>query len=321
MSSTIHTHWCYPCRQRVRPVEREIVCPYCNGGFIEELPENEELVPEDFFIPNSEDHSHQTPAEDQMMDLLYSLMMQRDPNPRIDPVEVFDAIVRQRMGGRNPNINVRVVLNHSPGSAFSNGSPRSGPRDVDNGDYFTDRGLQELIEQISMNDRQGPPPAPRSLIDAMPTIKITQAHMHTDSQCPVCQDRFELGIEAREMPCKHIYHSDCIVPWLVQHNSCPVCRLEMPTQGTDTDSARGNQSSGGENSGGSSSRSRDYGRSGGVTLNSLQNQGRRNPWYVMWPFRPSSSNTHHHAEYRGSRTSSTREQNNEMSYSGWPFEY
>ncbi|KAG2674604.1 hypothetical protein I3760_13G144300 [Carya illinoinensis] len=317
MSSTVDTHWCYQCRQRVRPVEREIACPRCDEGFIEEL------VPED--------HSHQTPAEDpsqqipNMMDFLYSLMMQRDSNPRIDPVEVFDAIASLRMGGRNPNMNFRLrsgdpylVLNHSPGSAFSNGSPRSGPIEVDLGDYSTERRLQELIEQLSANDRRGPPPAPRSSIDAMPTIKITQAHMHTDSHCPVCQDRFDLGSEAREMPCKHFYHSDCIVPWLVQHNSCPVCRLEIPTQGTDTDSARGNRSSGGENSGGSS---RDYGSSGGVTLNSLQNQGRRNPWYVMWPFRPSSSNTHNHAEYRGSRTSSTREQNNEMSYSGWSFDY
>ncbi|CAA7059905.1 unnamed protein product [Microthlaspi erraticum] len=90
--------------------------------------------------------------------------------------------------------------------------------------------FQELFNRLSVSaqDRRGPPPASPTLISSMPKIKIRQKHLGLDPYCPVCQDRFEIGSVASKMPCKHIYHSECIVPWLVQHNSCPVCRKELP---------------------------------------------------------------------------------------------
>ncbi|KAK7276625.1 hypothetical protein RIF29_17768 [Crotalaria pallida] len=352
------THWCHACRQPIVLDGRDFVCPYCDGGFVQELSEVQGAAPQ-FTFSSQSGEPHQMPD---LIDAIHAFIGRRGSDPRFGLIDAVDNVMRQRMAGRHPNFDVRgrsgsvsmppdqswgvyssgpylIFHGQVPGFALTNGGPRGGPRRVDFGDYFMGPGLEELIEQLTMNDRHGPAPAARSSIDAMPTIKITQAHLRSDSHCPVCKERFELGSEAREMPCNHIYHSDCIVPWLVQHNSCPVCRVELPPQGHA--SARGSRSSGGRNANSNSVDDNSRGRE-----NTNQNQGRRNPLSFLWPFRSSSSNNNnnnnnnsnnnssssnnnnnnnnnnnHYTETRGSSSSTTPDQYDGTSYSGWPFDY
>jgi E3 ubiquitin-protein ligase RNF115/126 len=89
-------------------------------------------------------------------------------------------------------------------------------------------------------------------VEKLPVIEVTEELLESDSsQCAVCKDTFALGEKAKQMPCKHIYHTDCILPWLELHNSCPVCRHELPTDDPDYEQrARGGGGGGGGAGGG-----------------------------------------------------------------------
>jgi E3 ubiquitin-protein ligase RNF115/126 len=92
-------------------------------------------------------------------------------------------------------------------------------------DYILGPGLEMLLQHLLDSDltRHGTPPAQKEAMEAMPRVKIEEI-----VGCSVCLEDFKIGDEARQLPCKHHFHHDCIVPWLEMHSSCPVCRYEMP---------------------------------------------------------------------------------------------
>ncbi|KAH6591372.1 hypothetical protein BASA50_008726 [Batrachochytrium salamandrivorans] len=46
--------------------------------------------------------------------------------------------------------------------------------------------------------------------------------------CAICLDDFVVGSRVRELPCRHIFHSLCIDPWLLKHNRlCPICKRDV----------------------------------------------------------------------------------------------
>ncbi|CAI9781335.1 unnamed protein product [Fraxinus pennsylvanica] len=92
--------------------------------------------------------------------------------------------------------------------------------------------LDEAIQQLTLNNSQHGSQilAPRSVIEALPTVRIGERDAKSGLNCAVCLEDFKEHTRARKMPCNHMFHSDCIVPWLLQHNSCPVCRLRLPTE-------------------------------------------------------------------------------------------
>lgn len=87
------------------------------------------------------------------------------------------------------------------------------------GDYaWGNAGFDAVITQLLNNldgSNSGPPPMPKDQVDTLPTVKISDDQVkNTNLQCTVCMDDFQVGDSARQLPCEHFFHQDCIVPWL-----------------------------------------------------------------------------------------------------------
>jgi hypothetical protein len=57
--------------------------------------------------------------------------------------------------------------------------------------------------------------------------------------CVVCRDGFEIGHVVVRLPfCSHVFHEPCALRWLTIHNTCPVCRRELPTDDMEYENER-----------------------------------------------------------------------------------
>ncbi|XP_059304512.1 E3 ubiquitin-protein ligase RING1-like [Lycium ferocissimum] len=158
-------------------------------------------------------------------------------NNQFDPFAFLNNYFNTMRAGAGGGANVQLIFENHPGGEFRV------PGNL--GDYFLGPGLEQLIQQLAENDpnRYGTPPASKSVVAGLPDVKIKEELLDSDSsQCAVCKDTFELGEVAKQIPCKHIYHKDCIMPWLEMHNSCPVCRYELPTDDPDYENRKTSQS-------------------------------------------------------------------------------
>ncbi|KAK3039167.1 hypothetical protein RJ639_026700 [Escallonia herrerae] len=304
---TYQLYWCYQCHRAVRIAsenQSEIVCPRCFGQFLNEIDVSRPRPVLEF---TDFDPSHEAR-------ILEALSLMFDPliGFRNHDVNVLDNRSSDfgRRGRLWPWRRHRSFVDGTDDWVPESGilaRPRSwiilrpgGPSPVrqnaqpegliplhgDAGDYFVGRGMDELIQQLTQNDRPGPAPVPESVIDALPTVKITSTHLVNDSECPVCKEEFMVGGEARELPCNHIFHSECIIPWLRLHNSCPVCRHELPVP-TD----------GGTRDGDSSEDS--HGGGGGRCPRCLRWRQLTSLWPSRFRYRPLNPHRHNITSSRG----------------------
>jgi hypothetical protein len=103
------------------------------------------------------------------------------------------------------------------------------------------------LQAVGRGDDGFPTSYPPGFMDPVPTplsanarVNLTGAKFHREKgkldQCTICSSSFAEGVKILALPCKHFFHKDCINPWFVSHNNCPLCRATVPDEDDESSS-------------------------------------------------------------------------------------
>lgn len=257
--------YCHVCSMEVNIPNTDFTCPHCSGGFVEELPSVPNTTSGSSSASSLADGPSNSSSDalglNRMVDLdairgeIETLLMSRN-----GPIEIAIGPANRRSsmllgsgggasssgnnsgasggpgGGRvhPPNLGsldtvlLDVLQSLSGGEdgyfgatpMFFMGNP---------GDYAWGReGIDTIVTQLlNQMETSGPPPLPKDKIDEIPKVHVTSEDVERKTQCSVCWEDFRLNEIVRRLPCLHIYHENCIVPWLDLHGTCPICRKSL----------------------------------------------------------------------------------------------
>jgi hypothetical protein len=97
------------------------------------------------------------------------------------------------------------------------------------------RAAMEASQREEAN--KGPPPTKRSVLAGLKETCLDLEDVQNGNDvCTICLDEQHVGDLAIKLNCGHCFHKKCVWPWLEQHCTCPVCRLELNDGGAGASS-------------------------------------------------------------------------------------
>lgn len=64
----------------------------------------------------------------------------------------------------------------------------------------------------------------REVLSRIPKLKYEELMAEPPPSCPICISDFSSPDEVMQLPCKHVFHTECISEWACISQLCPVCR-------------------------------------------------------------------------------------------------
>lgn len=98
--------------------------------------------------------------------------------------------------------------------------------------------ILSLIEKLSEKVEEGEILSKDNVCKDNVLVNISLRNDHTSLEenssrninpkvCPICCEEYVKGDDiawSKNEECVHAFHTDCIVPWLMNHSDCPMCR-------------------------------------------------------------------------------------------------
>lgn len=83
-------------------------------------------------------------------------------------------------------------------------------------DYFNDN-LEDVKVTLTQDD-----------FNKLNEIKVSKENYENyKRECNICMDDYKIDDLVIEVPCKHVFHKECIENWLCKEKiSCPICRTD-----------------------------------------------------------------------------------------------
>ncbi|KAJ0783572.1 putative transcription factor C2H2 family [Helianthus annuus] len=132
-----------------------------------------------------------------------------------------------QQSAENSVSNMQVIPEEcSPNDDSASSSPVVWQDDIDP-DNMTYEELLDLGEAIGTESRG----LSEDLINSLPTTRYKSGgfflRKKSGERCVICQMRYKRGDKQINLPCKHVYHTECGSKWLSINKTCPICNVEV----------------------------------------------------------------------------------------------
>uniref|UniRef100_A0A673BBA8 RING finger protein 150 n=1 Tax=Sphaeramia orbicularis TaxID=375764 RepID=A0A673BBA8_9TELE len=72
--------------------------------------------------------------------------------------------------------------------------------------------------------------AAKKAISKLQVRTIRKGDQETEADfdnCAVCIEGYKANDVVRVLPCRHLFHKSCVDPWLLDHRTCPMCKMNI----------------------------------------------------------------------------------------------